>query len=144
MRAKFVNEVQNFERGKSPRSAMGIGGVDLKKEFEEKLNDLQQQISGNKANADEDWEEFLRKTFVGKKITSYMRKLISIDTKTGKTKPWKSEKEDYTIVVQDIKPGDELSNAVDRPQFYSGNLIVADMENNMYEISLNQKVYIEE
>jgi hypothetical protein len=33
MRAKTLNEVQNFERGKGPRASMEIGGINLQEDF---------------------------------------------------------------------------------------------------------------
>jgi hypothetical protein len=33
MRAKTLNEIQNFERGSGPRGAMKIGGINLQEDF---------------------------------------------------------------------------------------------------------------
>ena len=33
MRAKTINELQDFERGVDPRAAMGIGGINFNERF---------------------------------------------------------------------------------------------------------------
>ena len=64
MRAKFINEVQNFEKGVHPKQALGIGGIALgierhkmKKKFEE------------------DWNFFLMTILDGKTISGQMNKV---------------------------------------------------------------------
>ncbi len=40
MQAKKVFEAQHFERGRSPKASMDIGGIDLFKEASQRLEDL--------------------------------------------------------------------------------------------------------
>ena len=145
MRAKTVNEEQNFERGQNPKKAMGIGGLDLKDKFEEMVEDLETDISMTKLTANEGWEEFLKKSLIGKKITSEMTKMPVISIKGGK--PGKmSEKritDEFTVVIQDVKSSNELQYALDKFSQYP-SLIIADIENNLYELALKNKIYFDE
>lgn len=144
MRAKTVNEAQNFERGKNPKAALGIGGINLYDLYEERMSDLEREISMSKINADTEWEEYLRENFVGKKITAHMTRMVTFNIKT-KQKSLDSETKygEFTIVVQDIRPGESFSDAIGRNVEISPQAIVADMDNKIYTMRLNQKIYIE-
>ncbi len=142
MRARTVNESQNFERGTNPKKAMGIGGLDLRKEYEERLDELKMSISGMEVQANEDWFNYIRKTLVGTQITAYMTQLMSINTKTGESSK-KRHKGDISIEVQDVKPSPDFTEGLAKHMMTMPKLIVADMENNMYELVLNQKIHFE-
>jgi hypothetical protein len=63
MRAKFVNETQNFERGVHPKQALGVGGLSLgeeKHKMKKKFRD--------------DWNFFLTLVLDGKTISGIMNK----------------------------------------------------------------------
>ena len=55
MRAKTINE---FERGMTPKAAMGIGGITLREHYDTLV----------KPSIDK-WQEFITKQFHGKKVT---------------------------------------------------------------------------
>ena len=40
MRAKTINEAQNFERGKNPRATMDLGGIIYQEEFQNNFREL--------------------------------------------------------------------------------------------------------
>ena len=60
MRAKTINEDNNFERGLDPKDAMGIGGIVL----EDKYFDMV-------VKAKQKWNKYLG-TFVGKTVSVYL------------------------------------------------------------------------
>jgi hypothetical protein len=150
MRAKTVNEAQDFERGRNPKATLGVGGIDLASNYEMRIDDYKKAVQMVTMEHTEDWKEFLRKTLVGKTITAEMKQLPQI-TKSGKSKPssgmWKLK--ETTIQVQDIIPtwgvGEDFSITTSGSPM--GNmlpkLILADMKNNMYELSMDQKIYID-
>ena len=148
MRAKAVNEVQNFERGQNPKRAIGIGGLDLSKDYQERIDEYYQAIDGITLSHTDEWKEYLKDTFIGKKITAELKKMPGINTKTGKT-TGSHEKGDFTITVKDILPtwamGDDFSAHKPGNPLNSSPpvLIVADMENNMYQMSMNQKIHFD-
>ena len=113
MRAKTINEVQNFERGKNPRSSLGIGGVQFgveKYKMKEKLK--------------KDWADFVKKTLMGKTITGTFNKLKGdiIERNWG----------EYTVKVKVISNLD-----ID-----DMGIVVSD-ENNRYIIPGDGKIFIE-
>jgi len=138
MQAKKVFEVQNFERGKSPKRALDLGGVDLSKEIEQRLEDLKEKKREAEIHANQDWDMFLQETLVGKKITAKMTSMPSWKmTKDGKMgeKIGSRETKEFTITVQDIQ-SDDLSEML-------AAVIVADMDNKMYQLFLKDKIYFE-
>jgi len=144
MRAKTVNEDQNFERGRTAKAALGIGGINLYDLYQERMEELEREISMSKINADTEWGEYLRENFVGKKITAHMTRMVTFNIKT-KQKSIDSETKygEFTIVVQDIKPGESFSDAIGRNVEISPQAIVADMEGKIYTMRLHQKIYVE-
>jgi hypothetical protein len=57
MRAKTINEIQNFERGVPAKAALGVGGIVLGKElWDRKLKYI------------EEWKNFIEKSFLHKTI----------------------------------------------------------------------------
>ena len=141
MRARTVNEAQNFERGKDPKESMGIGGIDLAEEFETRLDELKMGISGLKVTEDEEWYNYLVKVLVGKRITAEMTLMPTMDVNT-KAMKGKREFGKYTVEVADIKPTDNLSDIVDSPftRAYP-EIIVADTEKNIYTLKMDQKIH---
>jgi len=63
MRAKLVNEEQNFERGIHPKQALGVGGICLGEERWKMKKKL-----------DDDWKFFLLTILDGKTISGQMNK----------------------------------------------------------------------
>jgi len=59
MRAKFIKEDLNFERGQDPKTSIGIGGIDLLKIYDDTV---QKSI--------DEWKMFL-KSLEGKKINFF-------------------------------------------------------------------------
>lgn len=142
---KNVNEAQEFERGKDPKRALDIGGINLHNSYEDNLNDLRMQIDANKMYANEEWEEYIRKVLAGKTITAKMRHMPGFNVKTKQSSPSKGQKE-FTIRVKDAKPGEDISDAIDRNFQISPQIIVASEENDIYSITLTpeNKIYVEE
>jgi hypothetical protein len=144
MRAKSVNEAQEFQRGKSPKAAMGIGGVNLMDIYEDKMMYLQMDIENIKREADEEWEEYLMKTFIGKKITADMITMTTFNLETGEKTPDSARKRgNFTIDVKDIKPGEPFTEAIGRNVHFLPNVIVVGTDNKIYTMRLDQKIYIE-
>ena len=150
MRAKTVNEDQHFERGKNPKTALGLGGIVLEKELGYRIEETEKEISLVAKAASEEYSEWLRKTFVGKTITAEMHHLPGVNTKTNQSVKSKGSGE-FTFKVQDILPGDSITDMLKRGPKDSFTLpvenqtiIVADMENNVYQIKIRNKIYIEE
>jgi hypothetical protein len=143
MRARFVNEVQNFERGQDPKKSMGIGGINLFDQYEDKIDDLEAALSMTKLSASEEWGEHLRKLLVGKTITANMNKLPSISNKG--IPGTKYERGEFTITIQDVKPGESLEDALDRNFQVTPQLILADEKNNIYSMKIieGEKIYFE-
>jgi len=142
MRARTVNEDQNFERGKNPKAALGVGGINLYDLYQNKMKDLEGEISLAKINTDAEWEEYLRKNFVGKRITAVMTRMVTFNIKTKERSLDAQKHGEFTIEIQDIKPGENLSDAIGRNVEISPQAIVADMEGKIYTMRLNQKIYI--
>jgi hypothetical protein len=63
MRAKFIKEAQNFERGIHPKQSLGIGGISLGEE----KNKM-------KKKAEDDWNFFLMTILDGKTISAVMKR----------------------------------------------------------------------
>jgi hypothetical protein len=58
MRAKFVFENLEFEKGMDPKGAMGLGGIELDQIYSDLVDGAQKE-----------YENFIRKNFIGKRIT---------------------------------------------------------------------------
>lgn len=143
MRARTVNEDVNFERGQNPKESMGIGGLDLAEEFDERLDGLKMQIGGIKVTEDEEWYEYLKKTLVGKNITAELTLMPTMHVKTKKMSG-KRETGKFSIKVKDIDITDNLSDIVDSNFTRSyPKIIVADSKNNIYEMKMNQKIHFD-
>ena len=155
MRARTVNEAQEFERGKNPRQALGVGGLDLSKDYEDRVEEYKMSISGTTLSHTDEWIEFLRDTLIDRTITAKMKMLRTFSIGGDKPKPVNKPDADFslkeqTIQVQDVKPswgaGDDFSIHIgDRMLTPSPpKLIIASMDNDIYEMSLNQKIYFED
>jgi len=143
MRAKTVNEDNNFERGRNPKAAIGIGGINLFDIYAEKMEELEREISMSKINSDTEWEEYLRNTFVGKKVTANMTRMVTFDLKSANKSLDGQKSGEFTIEVQDIRPGESFSGAIGRNVTIFPQAIIADTEGKIYTMRLNQKIYIE-
>jgi hypothetical protein len=142
MRAKTVNEDNNFERGRNPKAAIGVGGINLSEIYQEKMEELERDIAITKSHANEEWSEFLTKTFVGKKITAHMTRMVTFNLKTKKRSLDDQKSGEFAIEVQDIKLSEDFSDFIGRHVNITPNAIVADTEGKIYAMGLNQKIYI--
>jgi hypothetical protein len=141
MQAKKVFEAQHFERGRSPKASMDIGGIDLFKEASQRLEDLTEKKKDLDIEYNGDWEKFLHETLVGKKITAIMTSMPSFKIKPEGglgEKVGKRETKEFTITVQDVR-SENLENFRDA----RANIIVADMDNKIYQLYINNKIYFE-
>jgi hypothetical protein len=134
MQAKKVFEVQNFERGKVPRASMGLGGIVLEKEKQERFEKMKESQREAEIIANQEWDMYLQETLVGKKITAKMTSLPTLNVKTHEMSGTRETKE-FTIVVEDIS----TDNLSELPR----NIVVADTEHNMYSLHLKDKIYFE-
>ena len=138
MQAKKVFEVQNFERGKNPKSSMDLGGINLESQVQERLKKLN-EIKGEAAvTANQDWDMFLQETLVGKKITAIMTSMPTFKVKKEGgigEQVGKRETKEFTIIVQDLQ-SDDLSEIL-------STIVIADTDNKMYNLHLNNKIYFE-
>ena len=137
MRAKQINEIQNFERGQNPKKSMKLGGIDLDEHLEKRIESLSNEKDELIQKHNEDWDAFLKKTFVGKTITAELQLLPTID-KDGNVKG-KTETRIFNIMVQDILVNNSFSSSSGT---ISTSIVLADMENNLYALrNLNQRIY---
>ena len=147
MRARTVNEEQKFERGKNPKEALGVGGLDLYNDVVQRVEDLDYEIGQVKFGLDEKYQEDLEKMLVGRTITAYMEKLMTINPKTGKTVS-KSGRGDYTVKIADVKPNDKLSEWHERYKMagFSPKIMIAGEDGNIYtlQIAQNKKIHFDE
>ena len=134
MKARLVEDTQHFERGQNPKAAMGIGGIILEKEKQERLNKMREEQKEAEVIANQDWDMYLQETLIGKKITAKMSSLPTLNVKTNLMSGTR-ETRVFTIVVQDIST-DNLGDLL-------LNIVIADTEHKMYNLSLNQKISIE-
>jgi len=142
MRAKTINEDQKFERGKDPKSSMNIGGINIYDEYDSKVEALEMALQVERINADNEWSEYLEKTFNGKRITAIMRKLPSLSREKLNVKTIDNEAREFTIVVQDTNSSQALSDGAGRGGYnIVPTIIIADTDNNMYSMKINQKIY---
>jgi hypothetical protein len=117
MRAKTINEVQDFERGIDPRASMDLGGIKFTTQLYEFVNQ---------------WEENVQKTLIGRTITAVMTELKSGGNE-GRTKK-------QTVTVKEIDNiytlgymGEENSN---------WHIVIIADDKKRYNFSLDQKIYI--
>jgi len=138
MQAKKIFEVQNFERGQSPKKALDLGGIDLSKEIQKRVEDLKEKQKEIEIEANQDWDMFLQEALVGKKITAEMTSMPSFKVKPDGgigEKVGVRETKEFTITVQDVKT-DDLSEMLLA-------IIIADMDNKVYQLYLKNKIYFE-
>jgi hypothetical protein len=117
MRAKTINEEQNFERGLDPRASMDIGGIDFGKQF---------------AKMSEEWEEKVKKSIEGKTITASMTELKQNGTEGRTKKQTAMVKEVDNIYTMGFMGGNESN----------WNLVIETPEGVRYSLTLDQKIYI--
>jgi hypothetical protein len=142
MRAKSIFENQNFERSGNAKSSMKVGGIIPRIKFDEFVEEFHSQVSMAAVQSDEAWEDYLLDTFLGKTITGKMVKMPTINTSDGRMSG-KRETGEFTITVKDIRTTDSLSTVAppgnnERPL----SILLADSENNMYEMRPSEKYYI--
>jgi len=140
LKPEYLNETQNFERGQDPKAAMGIGGVELMDIFTEKRQLMEDDIEEIKKSYTDLWQDYVREILPGKEITATMSRLPKV-TKDGGTQG-KYETKSFTITVQDAMPSNKLGDEVSRGFSITPALIVADLEGNMYQLNLDQKIRI--
>ena len=116
MRAKTVNEVQEFERGLNPKAAMEIGGIDLEKVCNNTA------IKGLK-----EWNKYLQQ-FIGKKIT------FSRDMSQYASEMYRKLNKKYTCVVNDVGINWQLPRDV---QF-------TDENGDTWHVDIEDKIYVNE
>jgi hypothetical protein len=117
MRAKTVNEEQNFERGVHPKQALGLGGINLARQKYDMKKKLQQ-----------DWDFFLTTILDGKTISAHMNKIrekgVAIEDQWG----------DYTVKV-DIWDQEDIN---------SPSIFIETKDNDTYILPINdKKIFIE-
>ena len=120
MRAKTINETQNFERGQDPKAAMDIGGIN----FNQKFNDFVDQ-----------WENSIEKALVGKTITATMKKFWT--EKGGRSMEGRLQKQTIKLAEIDIPMPESFQGS---NMFFNSYLTSENGER--YEMHLNQKIYI--
>jgi hypothetical protein len=120
MRAKTINELQDFERGLDPRATMEIGGIN----FNQKFNDFVDQ-----------WEISIEKTLVGKTITAKMKKFWT--EKGGRSMEGRLQKQTIKLAEIDISMPESFQGS---NMFFNSYLTAEDGQR--YEMDLNQKIYI--
>lgn len=118
MRAKFINEEQNFERGIHPKEALGLGGFNLAR-----------QKSDMKKKFRDDWYFFLETILTGKTISGRMNK-IRDNGKELEGLNWGN----YTVEVDEWDQAD-----IDDPGIY-----ITTKDNDMYILPIDdKKIFIE-
>jgi len=141
MKAIKVFEIQNFERGQNPKKTLDLGGIDLFKEASKRLESLKERKEEIEIEENKNWEMFLQETLVGKKITAKMTSMPAwkVNKEGGiGAKVGTRETKDFTITVQDIST-ENLENFRDM----RSAIIVADTNNQMYQLYLKDKIYFE-
>ena len=135
MKARLVEDKQHFERGKNIRSAMDLGGITLQPEKARRQEKLDQDVADLINKSNQEWNEYLKKMFIGKTVTFLGKKLGKMD-RSGKGMS-KTERDEFTFKVDDVLvSGSEA--------FISSTIIFSDGE-NMYTLEfLNTKIYIGE
>jgi hypothetical protein len=141
MRARSVNERQEFQRGREPKTSLDIGGINLSEEYDERLLELKMNLANQKKLADEEWREYLETVFVGKTITAHMTQIRSFPP-SGKPSDAKMERGDLTISVSSVHFGQNFAEVVDNEYDTIPRIMVADTENKVYSVPLNQKIRI--
>ena len=107
------------------------------------MDDLKMEIGGLTVTADENWYNYVRKMLIGKKITAELTTMPSMNIKTKKMSCQRTTGK-FSIEVQDLKLTDNLSDMLNSPITRNyPKIIVADMENKIYELKMNQKIHFE-
>lgn len=92
MRAKTLNEVQNFERGVPAKAALGVGGIVLGKE-----------LWNRKLKYIKEWKDFIEKSFLHKTIYGTFAKYTWDSTNSVPAfEGWAK----YKVYVEEIKISD--------------------------------------
>jgi hypothetical protein len=119
MRAVFINETQDFQRGVHPKQALDIGGISLgvkKYELRKKLR--------------EEWKSFLSKALDGKTISARMNKITQDGVKTGEDN-W----DNYIVTV----------DRYETPEIHDLGLIISGKDGEDYILPIDEKkIYIQD
>jgi len=117
MRAKFINEEQNFERGLHPKQALGLGGINLSQERYDMKKKLQQ-----------DWNFLLMTILDGKTISGQMNKIRDKGVEIENT--WGN----YTVTIDEW----------DMEDINSPGIFIDTKENDRFILPFNnKKIFIE-
>jgi hypothetical protein len=132
MKARLVEDKQNFERNQHPRSAMGVGGIVYQDEFGKEFKEFQER-----------WYKRLKKDLEGKTITTECTKYIddSLSNNNREHGTW-TFKICKTCVLE---PGMNFDTTSKKN---SGDLElslwVLDEDGNRYNLGiLDKKIYID-
>ena len=131
MKARLVEETQNFERGQHPRASMGIGGIVYQDEFGDDFLDLEMK-----------WHTKLKNELEGKTITTEM--VEHWDDESGRA--WSSVRSPQTVKVKEVlEPGMKFDLSSKKS---SGGLEISlwviGENGHRYDLGvLDKKIYIE-
>lgn len=122
MRARIINEKQEFHRSGNPKVALEIGGTLLGK--------IRTDI---KRKAEKEWKDFIF-SLVGKTITGQLNKIwVKSDSSDQPFKPGPGWGQ-YTIEIEKIWDTDNIELNMQGIEVYS--------DGAMYIIPLGEKIYI--
>jgi vacuolar-type H+-ATPase subunit H len=133
MKAKKIFE--KFQEETDPVADMGIGGVVLSDSFDKRRKQAEKELKQVWQNATKKWNAYLQKVFVGKTVTAEMRKLDTFDSKTMERKTAGSFGK-FTIKVVSITGVETIE------QEYNKHVLLVDEDRNIYQLSLDRKIYI--
>jgi hypothetical protein len=136
MKARLVEDKQHFERGRNIRSSLDIGGINLKPLYNDRADNLKGEVKDLIQNANADWNEFLRKTFIGKTVTATFRKHAKINVNgkmTGST-----EVKEFTFKVDDV-----LVSASEEAESITTSIVFSDGQEIYTLTHMDTKIYVE-
>jgi hypothetical protein len=115
MRAKTINETQNFERGINPKESMNIGGFNLGHVYNETI-----------LKAEREWKKYLDQ-FIGKRIS-----FVIAPNNDGL----------YSSYPSGTHPGERISITVKSWDKNGHHIWVIGDDYEKISIDINEKVYI--
>lgn len=136
MKARLVEDKQHFERGRNVRSSLDIGGINLKPLYNTRADNLKGEVRDLIQNANADWHEFMRKTFIGKTVTSTFRKHAKISP-NGKM-VGSTEVKEFTFKVDDV-----LVSSSEEADSISTSIVFSDGKEIYTLLSLDIKIFVE-
>lgn len=132
---KWLNE--KFTEDTDPISDMGIGGIVLRNDWEERRKQLEKDKEKLVKDADKDWIKYLKKLLVGKRITGFMQ-ILPTFSKDMSRQIRKSSSGKMTIKVVDVV----VSNSIEKD--WGDSIILADDQSIIYKLELKEKIHIHE